>query len=258
VWRGDGSAADLFGLRVANTAVQVTFSRRREHNEPVAQPAYAFVNGRDYGGLVYGRTSTIMETMRRVYTGERVMRAFGRYARRQRFRHPVPDDLLVAMEEELGPEARASLQSALFDRGWIDFVVEDVVTHKVHQAAGLFDDSGARATVATGTGETGDEEGFAVVMRRGSIVLPVDIELVAADGTRTRTTWDGHGNATRIPYRGRSPLAFAVVDPEHKILIDDELTNNFGASIEAPRAGTRRTLERTTYWSELIASFLFP
>jgi hypothetical protein len=253
-WRGEGSAIDLFGLRVSNTTIQSMFSRKTAHNEPVAQPAWAFVSGRDYGRLVYGRTATILETLRRVYGDERMMRAFGNYTRRHRFRHPAPDDLFVAFEDELGPEARQFLHTAFFERGWIDFAVDDVATRPVHDPAGIFDGK----TVPPDTNLTGEHEGFVTVMRRGTIVLPVKVDLVAADGTRTRVTWDGHGDSVRLPYRGKSPLAFALVDPDHEVLLDDEPSNNWGASTAASRSSTRRALERTTYWSELVASFLFP
>jgi len=253
-WRGNGSALDLFGLRISNTTVQSILSRHAEHNEPVAQPAWAFVSGRDYGRLVYGRTSTILETLRRVYGDERMMKAFGTYTRRQRFKHPVPDDLFVAFEDEFGADVRQALHVAFFERGWIDYAVDDVVTRPVHDPAGIFDGK----TIAPDTNLTGEHEGFALVVRRGTIVLPVEVELVAQDGWRTRVTWDGHGDTARIPYKGKSPLAFAVVDPDHKVLLDGEFSNNWGASSAASRPSTRRTLERTTYWSELLASFLFP
>jgi hypothetical protein len=257
-WRGGGSGVDLLGLRVANTSFQAIFSQRAAHDEPVAQPAFAFTSGGDYGRLVYARTASVFETVRRVWGDDATWRAFADYARRFRFRHPVPADLLGCYEREVGPDARAVLQSALFERGWADYEVSAVSSHEVHAAAGVFGDGAARKTVGPDTGRTGEHEGWALVVRRGTLVLPVEIELVADDGTRTRVTWDGHGDTTRIPYRGASPLAFAVVDPEHKVLLDQSFSNNFTASSAASRPSTRRTSERLLYWGEIAASLLGP
>lgn len=257
-WRGGGSAADLIGLRIASSSLHAVFSQRAAHEEPVAQPAFAFASGDDYGRLVYARTSTVFETVRRVWGDDATWRALGDYSRRFRFGHPVPEDLFACYEREVGPGARALLQSALFERGWADYAVVAVASSEVHAAAGVFGDGASRKTVPPNSGRTGEHVGWALVVRRGTLVVPVEIELVAEDGTRTRASWDGHGDTNRIPYRGSSPLAFAVVDPDHKVLLDETFSNNFGRATSAPRSNTHRTGERLLYWGELFASLLGP
>lgn len=257
-WRGGGSVANLLGLQIADASLHAVFSQRAAHNEPVAQPAFAFASGSDYGRLVYSRTATVFETVRRVWGDDATWRALGDYSRRFRFRHPGPDDLFACYERQVGPDARALLQSALFERGWADYAIAEVANHEVHAAAGVFGDGASRKTVPRDSGRTGEYDGWALVVRRGTLVVPVEIELVAADGTRTRAWWDGHGDTRRIPYRGASPLAFAVVDPDHEVLLDESLSNNFGAAASGPRASTRRAGERLLYWGELVASLLGP
>ena len=257
-WRGGGSGADLFGLRVANASFQAVISQRAAVDEPVAQPAFAFATGSDYGRLVYGRTASVFETVRRVWGDDATWRALGDYARRFRFRHPTPDDLLACYEREVGPEARAALRSALFERGWADYEVVAVSSHVRHAAAGVFGDGPDKKTVGVDTGRTGEHEGWALVVRRGTLVLPVEVELVAEDGTRTRATWDGHGDTARLPWKGSAPLAFAVVDPDHKVLLDQTFSNNFAAAPSAPRPSTRRSGERLLYWGEVLTSLIGP
>jgi hypothetical protein len=234
-WLGDGSAVDLFGLKVSNTAVQRFFSRGRVHDAPVAQPAWSFATGRDYGGLVYGRTAMIFETLRRVYGDRQVMRAIGRYAREQRFRHPAPEDLLAPIGEDLGEDVEQTLRTALFGRGWIDFSIEEISNRKA-----------------------GDHnEGWVLVMRKGTLSLPVEIEITYENGRRERRTWDGRDRWVRLFYRGDSRATFAVVDPGHKVLIDEDDDNNH-ASAPDQSGDTRRSLERATYWGELLATLLCP
>jgi len=108
----------------------------------VAQPAFAFGTGSSYGALVYSRTATILETLRRVYGDEAMQRAMGAYTRRYRFQHPSPTELIDTFEQEMGRPIGLFLRQALFDKGWIDFKVEAISSHLVHAAAGIFDKDG--------------------------------------------------------------------------------------------------------------------
>ena len=72
---------------------------------------------------------------------------------------------------------------------------------------------------------------------------------------RTRVRWDGHGTHHVVDWRGDAPLAFATVDPEHRVLIDDDLMNN---AVAVEREPALRTLERALYLAELLLGFFAP
>jgi hypothetical protein len=256
-WRGPGSVVDIAGLKVADESLQAVLSNRRVFNEAVAQPAYAFVSGSDYSGLVYQRTAAVMETVRRVYGDEPVKRAMGRYARRWRFRHPGPEDFLASFAEVLGPEVAETMRTAFFDKGWVDYVLSGLHSTKASQPLGVFDRDGKRETVKE-PGERGTYEGWVLVTRRGTLAFPVDVELTFADGTIHRARWDGRGETVRLPFSGPSALTSAVVDPEHTVIIDQKLLNNFASTEDAPSQGAPRTMERATYWAELFLQGIAP
>jgi hypothetical protein len=256
----DGSAVDLLGLRVSDIAAQAVRARDGEHDQPVAQPAYAFTTGFAYGALVYSRTATILETLRRVYGDEPFSRALGRYARRSRFLHPGPADLEKSIGEVLGPSAARTLHAALFDKGWVDFVATSVFSRKATEPAGVYDRDGKRETVAAGKATVAADayEGWVLVTRRGTLTLPVDVDLVLADGTKKRVRWDGEADSVRLPYRGPVALRGAEVDPEHAVLLDDQPTNNFRRADDEIDASAGRTFERAGYWAELLLELVSP
>src|SRR5262249_35357762 len=66
-WKGPGAAAELFGLSIGDTEGHAERARHFTFDDRVAQPAHTFGTGSAYGSLVYSRTATILETMRRVY-----------------------------------------------------------------------------------------------------------------------------------------------------------------------------------------------
>jgi hypothetical protein len=256
-WKGAGSLVDLGGLTVSDAAGEAALASAAEHDQPVAQPAFAFDTGAAYGDLVYSRTATILETIRRVWGDAAVSRALGRYARRNRFRHPTPDDLQRAFDEVVGARAASALHTALFDKGWVDYVITGLSSRKTVPPAGIFDRNGKRETVAAdGAGD--GYEGWVLVTRRGTLSFPVEIELTLDDGSVQRVHWDGEGDSTRIPYRGKVALRAAVVDPDHAVLLDDDLTNNHGTVSTGRARGALCTLERAAYWAELVLQAVAP
>ena len=255
---GPGSAASGLGLTVSDDAVQAIFAAAEEHTEPVAQPAYAFTTGEHYTGLVYERTGAILETLRRVYGVAAMDRAMAVYTRTFRWKHPGPEDLIRTFDETMGGEPAAMLRRALFDKGWVDYAVLEVSSHAVVDPRGIFDRDGKRETVASAKPAAGDFEGSVLLERRGTLTFPVQVELVFADGSRSRVPWDGVLGSVRIPYRGHVSLRAAVVDPEHRVLLDDDLTNNHASAPEVPSTRANRVFERVTYWAELLVQAAGP
>jgi len=256
-WRGDGSALDLGGLEVSDAALCAVSGAMGVHDEAVAQAANAFSTGQNYGSLVYGRTASVVETLRRVYGDEPVMRALGRYARRFRFQHPGPDELLAVFEEVLGSRIGATLRRALFEKGWVDYVVDGVTAEEVTRAAGVFDRDGQREKVETGQREGGGWDNSVLVRRRGTLAFPVDVDLMLADGTTRREHWDGEDESRRFSWRGSSAVRSAAVDPQDHVLIDANLENN-RAGADGRGASATRTLERVTYWMQLALQAVSP
>jgi len=256
-WRGEGSALDLAGLEVSDAALCAVSGNMGVHDEAVAQAANAFSTGQDYGSLVYARTASVMETLRRVYGDEPVMRALGRYARRFRFQHPGPDEFLAVFEEVLGSRVAATLRTALFEKGWVDYVVDGVSAEEATRAGGMFDRDGQREKVESGEREGGGWDNSVLVRRRGTLSFPVDVDLLLADGSTRREHWDGEGESKRFSWHGSSAVRSATVDPQDQVVVDANLQNNRGGA-NGRGGGAPRTLERVTYWMQLALQAVSP
>jgi hypothetical protein len=254
-FHGAGSAYRGFGLEVSAASLARVFAARRSEDVPVASPAAAFPGFRSLAALVYSRTGTTLETLARVYGREKLERAIGRYAREQRFAHPDSSQLIYAVHAELGEQAAYALTAALVGRGRVDYLVRELQTTPDRPPAGVFDRKGKRSTVNPSDTKTGRWHGRVVVYRHGDIPLPVEIELVDDNGKRSRQRWDGQGTHRVIEWLGDAPLAYALLDPEHRVLLDDDLMNN-GVAREATPA--TRTFERALYLSELALAWLAP
>jgi hypothetical protein len=253
---GVASLFDGLGIELSVDALRRALSAERGREVAAGLPAADYPSFRALGALVYSRTATVLRTFAAVYGEARMARALFHYAREQRFRHPEPKDFLDVIRRELGSEAATLLKRALFERASVDYAVREFSSVRAAAPAGVFDTKSGRETVNPETNEDDDRWiGRAVVVRRGELELPVDIELVTADGRRTRRHWDGRGAWTAIDYTGTSRLISVWVDPQCKIALDDNLLDN-AKSLEP--AGAPRTLERALYLSELLLALFGP
>lgn len=258
-WKGPGSIVDVFGLRVGLVEAHAHAARYAAHDDEIAQPSHAFASGAAYAALVYSRTAAALETIARAYGKEKMDRAMAVYARRFRFKHPTPEDFLDTVRAEIGPAAASNLRAVLFERGWVDYAITHIASHPSRTAAGLFDRAGGRETISPATTrEPGRYAGDVLVVRRGTLSLPVDIELTLADGSRRRVSWSGSGDTFRVPYSGTSPLVSARVDPDDRILLDQDPKNDFATAPGQPKRGAPRVFERALFWTQALLAGLTP
>jgi hypothetical protein len=54
----------------------------------------------------------------------------------------------------------------------------------------------------------------------------VEVEIRGAEGKIERRIWDGEGAHVTWRYASDQPLEAVIVDPEHRLLLDDDLENN--------------------------------
>ncbi|WP_437513343.1 M1 family metallopeptidase [Sorangium sp. So ce1099] len=214
---GDSSGARLLGLEIDLMAQFRADAIASGHNGAIAQPASSFIDGGDYAALVYTRPAVLLASLGGAYGEDLVRRAVGRYARENRFRHPGPEALLDAVRLEVGDEAAEALRAGLFERAWVDYTVDTFQSWPA---------DGAAAAPGEGGREAAAYRGHAVVRRRGSLVLPVDVALHGEDGSVQRARWQARESVARIPYAGASPLAAVAIDPDHRVLLDEDLANN--------------------------------
>jgi len=229
---GDGSVLDLGGLKLGIEEGHRFLALDRRHRAPIAQPAPDFANGTDYASLVYSRSATVFSTFARVYGAGEVLRALGRYTRRYRFEHPGPEELLAAFRDVLGPGVEQNLRHALLERGFVDYAVEGIAQER------------------TGPGFRGHVE----LVRRGGLVFPVEVELRFEDGTTRRVSWDGEVSPHRLAFESESPLVAAAVDPDHRVLLDENLFDNVFRT-SPPRGGLFAHL---AFWASLLVHGVAP
>jgi hypothetical protein len=254
-WRPGASAARTLGLSLGIAAVQRVSAARVAGHGAIDRSADQFASGSDYGGLVYARTATLLHTLGRVYGDDELEQAIGAYARRHRFGHPTPDDLIQALRRGLGEQAALAMQRGLAG-GWVDYAVEALHEGAYEPPAGVFGDPEQPDAAPPGEGE-GSRIASVRIRRRGDLELPVDVLLRTEDGAEQRRRWDGRGETHTIVHRGDSPVVAVVVDPDQRVLIDQDLRNNGHLARGRRRLG-RGSLFQLQQWVQLLLGVSAP
>lgn len=252
---GAGSGMSAAGLEVQTEAVHRESALASGHDDMIGRAAPDFGSARHYSALVYSRTATLLRSLGGAFGREVVDKALGRFTRAYRFGHPEPRHLLAAFEEVGGPALSEALRVGVFERGWVDFAVTELSSSKRAQASGVFDGPRGRETIQ-GSLEEGRYDGWALIVRRGSLKLPVDIELTFDDGSKKRVRWDGQAPWVRVVTSGEVELRSAVVDPDGLIELDERFSNN--AMSRATKKVAPRVLERLWYAMGLATYWVAP
>ncbi len=207
---GTDSAVDVLGYSLSSEALRRLGMLAQPRRLPIALPAAAFPSINAVGSTVYQRTALLFQTLARVYGEAEFAHALHSYALRQRFRHPTPDDLLAALAESLPASALDNVRGALFEGHGVDYRVSSLDSATV-----LRDGSGPR-----------ELESRVIVSRDGELSFPVEVLLTLQTGEQLRRSWDGTDTFWVFTHRGPSPVVSAVVDPERRVLLDEDLLNN--------------------------------
>jgi hypothetical protein len=276
-----GDLVDFPGLRVSDfEALRASYVSTPDLDR-VLRPAWEFYSMRAWVVSCFAKPVVMLATLRDYLGEETLRRIFSSYCERWRFLHPTTSDFVAIANEVSGEDLDWFFDQALFSNAVLDYSVDDVRTEEIEEGKGygFAADSAATDTSSADVGppafeeEAGDTvrhmpdsaaqttEGGAdttaiyrsvvKVRRLGEFVFPVELEVVFADGERIRETWDGKDLWKKYEYVRPARLASATVDPEGKIPLDVDMTNN-SRTVEARMSGVAKLSARILFWSQVL------
>ena len=205
-----GNAARYFAGTPYGDSIEVHplhLYRRSRHTRPGAAADPRPVESKDLFWTGYQKPALMMQTLRYEVLGkERFDRSFREYLRTWAYKHPTPADFFRLMRDVSGMD---------LDWFWRDWIY---TTARLDQAV----DSVA----------TVDKEQKVFLSNRGSMTLPLEMDLTYDDGSTDRVTlpvemWN---LGPRFAYRVRSakPVRKVTVDPRQALPDTDRSNNVFG------------------------------
>jgi hypothetical protein len=159
------------------------------------------------------------------YLGEEMMyRVMRTYHHRYRFKHPTTQDFITTVNEVSGKNMNWLFENTWFSSNLFDYSIAEITNRPIPKPQGIFSINGT--PTVPDTSDVGMYECTVVVKREGEAFAPVDIKVVFENGEEWIEQWDGRYRWKKFVYRKTSPVKYAVVDPEGKLVMDINYNNN--------------------------------
>jgi hypothetical protein len=241
------------GVALARGSDSLPGLRENGKEDVMAKKAWTYRDGASYGLNSYGKPALVLQTLEGLLGEETMVKVLRTYARRYRFAHPTTEDFIATVDEVTGQQWRPFFDQTFYSSDLCDYSV-DVTSEEARRPEGWFEGKdGKLALVARGK-EAHDEEkdqrfeSRVTVARNGGVRLPVEVQVDFEDGRSVRESWDGQDRWKRFEYRG-AKVVRAIVDPDRKLVIDVEPSNNEWLDTVAPaRRAATKWAGRFLFW----------
>ena len=225
-------------------------------DDAILRNGWEYLDGASYSVNSYDRVALTLRTLES-YLGEAVMaRAMRTYHLRWRYRHPIPQDFFDVINEVSGRDMNWFFEQFFRSSNLADYAVTSITVDPVEGKIGIYDEGGKKVPHLEKPAEEAFEKSkdkqyrsTVVVRRLGEAKAPVDVLLHFENGETVREEWDGRYRWTRFVYERASKVASAEVDPERKLALEANFTNNSRTSERDNRAAAKWYV-RWIFWLE--------
>jgi hypothetical protein len=268
LWGGSAEIVDWLGISLEiHRAMQAFAAPGSSVPSPIQTVSWEFVDFDAYADASYRKTSAALKTLENVVGREAFLAAMRGYAERWAFKHPTARDLFAAIEDGVGQDLGWFWGPVFQGTGGVDFAVRTISCLPAHASRGVFGYGEDRKEV-TAVEPTGALRCEVVVVNRGSVAVPVDIELRFADGSTLRcgrpgvadaacARWDqrGAGRWYRIELERSSPIVEVQIDPDGEILLSENLLDDH-VRVSPDERASWRAAARLTFWTHTAMQVL--
>ena len=221
--------------------------------------------------MSYHKAALMLHTLERMYTWEVMQKVLSIFFTRSKFKHPTPGDFFQVLNEVTGKDHKWFVDQVYTSSNTFDYAIDSLKSEPI-ESRGLMEATdgaeNARATEGTESSdarlkfqETKVEGQFrtTVVARRlAAGQFPVDVLVTFANGEQARTPWSGQGRWQVFTFDRPVKAVSAQVDPERRLLLDTNYTNNSKTLEPATdRAATKWSLRWMVWLQDLFMTYAF-
>jgi hypothetical protein len=246
---------DQLGLLESNTDL-----RRYGKNDVMARRGWEY--NQTYGLNSYTKPAMSL-LMLEPYLGEEWMyRVMRTYQFRYRFKHPTSQDFINTVNEVTGKNMNWFFENTWYSSNVFDYSVDYIANTMIPPPTGMFTINGTKNDTSSVQQSNVKFRCDIVVKREGEAIAPVEVLVVFENGDQKHEQWDGQYRWKKFTYFSDSKVKEAIVDPDHKLVMDVNWNNNSkvvrGAGFKSMAARkyaskvlfwVQNYLDMTSYWN---------
>jgi hypothetical protein len=175
--------------------------------------------------ITYNKTALWLSTLENMLGWNMLQKIMSTHFERWKFRHPRPADFFVIANEVSGQDLTYFFDEVYRKNSVFDFAVESVSSDEV-KTEGYVDRDGKPIYAGQGGNNSRLYETRVVVRRLQDGILPVEVLLKFENGDEVRYVWDSRSPWKLYTVVKPSKLLYAAVDPDRRIVLDVNYTNN--------------------------------
>ena len=231
-------------------------------DDELVRNGWQYLNGASYGVNSYSRTGLVLRTLENYLGMETMARVMRTYHQRWRYRHPTLKDFNETVNEVSGQNMNWFFQQFFYSSNVVDYAVTEITNTPMEGKIGIYDEGGKKvpylekaASEAFEKQKDKHHRSTVVVRRLGEVTAPVDVVVHFENGEIAREHWDGQYRWVKFIY-DRS-VKSAEVDPERKLVLDTNMTNN-SLIVKQDNSAAAKWYVRWIFWLEnlfMAASF---
>jgi len=201
---------------------------------------------RDYGHTFYNKPALLLLTLENFLAPGQMQTVLREYFRRWKFRHPRTSDFVNVVNDVTGQNWDWFFNQFLYESGSIDYAVTEIFSSEMKPLRGQPPVNYAPPADSSGSDSV---QYFSRVRieRLADGRLPVEIQVTFSSGQSIRERWEGLEKYNLLEYRRRDFVVVAEVDPDRKIQLDRQFSNN-SRSAEFQNAGVNRLWFQFLFW----------
>jgi len=269
-----------FPMEIPHPFEDRIFTLQGKFNDPILTPAWKFYDSFSYGLNSYPRAGLTLNTLER-YLGEDVMaRVMRAYHQKWRYRHPTSQDFFDAVNQITGQDFTWFFDQFVKGAGALDYEIAEIKSEQSGVKTGVFDKDGQKTGIKEPEEKAEESnapyENEVAVRRVGEAWFPVEMLFTLKDGARISAkpvnardgviayqftdnkdgrrwgdTWAINDRWKKFKFTTGSKLITAEIDPERKVLLDANLTNN-SKTDSIGVGGAIRWSSGAMYWVQAI------
>ncbi len=236
------------GVRIEQRTRRLEDYRSNARKDAMGRLSFDLMDGGSYDCNAYEKPALMLWTLEG-YLGDEV---FGRimktYASRYIFKHPKPQDFINVVNELAGQPMDWFFQQMLQEEGILDYAVTEVSSRPFIEAVGLVGKGNNQQYHQYDEKKESTQFASDILVRRlGEMHIPVDVRIQFEDGEIINEKWDGSELWKRFSYIRSAKVMRADVDPEQKLVLDFNYSNN-SRYRESDSGAAIRWASKWMYW----------